>query len=124
MKIKSIAAVGAMGAGLGIASFIGGTGTASAACGEATAPPLERIECFTNAELGAFAESTDPFVAADTLLNGNDDDTSYGSLGLTQQLNTFRNSIVGIPPDPNDPSDPGVAGFLGGPISSQDPSAP
>ena len=42
MKIKSIAAVGAMGVGLGIASFIGGTGTASAACDEAITPPLER----------------------------------------------------------------------------------
>jgi len=124
MKIKSIAAVGAMGVGLGIASFLGGTGTASAACGEVTAPPLERLECFTNAELGAFLNSTDPFVAYNTLMNGNDDDTPYGSLGLTQQFSTFQKSLVGIPPDPADPTDPGTAGFFGGPISSQDPSAP
>ncbi len=49
MKIKSIAAVGAMGAGLGLASFIGGTGTASAACGEATDPTAGARQCFTNA---------------------------------------------------------------------------
>ena len=53
MKIKSIAAVGAMGVGLGVASFIGGTGTASAACNEET-PPLTpaRVECVTNANIG------------------------------------------------------------------------
>ena len=118
MKIKSIAAVGAMGVGLGIASFVGGTGVASAACGDVPNPLLERANCLVSQDLAAFANSTDPFVAADTLLNGTPEDTPYGSLGLTEQLNTFRNSIVGIP------GTPGTAGFLNGPISSQDPSAP
>ena len=42
MKIKSIAAVGAMGVGLGLASFIGGTGTASADCNAGHDP--DRLE--------------------------------------------------------------------------------
>src|SRR5262245_88346 len=111
MKIKSIAAVGALSAGLGIAGFIG-AGTASAACGEATTPPLERANCLVSQDLGAFLDSTDPFVAANTFLEGNDDDTAFGSLGVNHQLETFQNSLTG----------PG--GFLSGPISSQDPSAP
>ncbi len=115
MKIKSIAAVGAMSAGLGIASFLGGTGTASADCGEATTPILERANCLVSQDLAGFANSTDPFVAADQLLNGDPSDTPYGSLGLNHQLDTFKNSIVGTED---------TAGFLGGPISSLDPKAP
>ena len=118
MKIKSIAAVGAMGVGLGVASFIGGTGTASAACGDLTTPPLERANCLVSQDLAAFGDSIDPAQAVDTFLNGNADDTPYGSLGVTQQLNTFQNSLFGIP------GSPGTAGFFNGPISSQDPSAP
>lgn len=115
MKIKSIAAVGAMGVGLGVASFIGGTGTASAACGDLTTPLLERANCLVSQDLAGFQESIDPAANIDTLLNGAPDDTPYGSLGLNNQLDTFRNSIVGTPT---------TTGFLGGPISSQDPKAP
>ncbi len=39
MKIKSVVAVGAMGVGLGLASFVG-AGTASAACTDV--PPISR----------------------------------------------------------------------------------
>ncbi len=90
MKIKSIAAVGALGAGLGIASFIGGTGTASAACDQVPTPPLERASCLVTPDLAAFANSIDPFVAADTFLNGNDDTRA----GPTDQPKTFSDSLA------------------------------
>ena len=110
MKIKSVAAVGAMGVGLGIASFIGGTGTASAACNQATTPPLERISCLTNADLAAFGESINPAANINTFLNGTDTTeggvTTNDGLGVLDQPNTFVNSIVG------------EGGFLSGPISS------
>jgi hypothetical protein len=112
MKIKAVAAVGAMGVGLGVASFIGGTGTASAACAEATTPILERANCLVSQDVGAFLNSTDPFVAVNTLLDGTPTDTAFGSLGLNHQLDTFQNSLTG------------KGGFFSGPISSQDPSAP
>lgn len=113
MKIKSVVAVGAMGAGLGLASFIGGTGTASAECNQATTPIVERIQCLTNADLAAFGSSIDPATQLDILINGNDDDTDFGSLGLAHQPATFVNSLVG------------EGGFFSGPISSQDqPTAP
>src|SRR5690242_709025 len=118
MKIKSIAAVGAMGVGLGIASFIGGTGTASAACGDIPNPLLERVNCLVSQDLGAFQDSINPATAVNTFLNGSPNDTPYGSLGVTQQLSTFQKSITGIP------GSPGTAGFLNGPISSADPSNP
>ena len=118
MKIKSIAAVGAMGVGLGIASFIGGTGTASAACGDVPNPLLERANCLVSQDLEAFGNSINPAQNLDTLINGNPDDTPYGSLGLANQLDTFQKSLFGIP------GSPGTAGFFNGPISSQDPSAP
>ncbi len=118
MKFKSVAAVGAMGLGMGIASFIGGTGTASAECGDVPNPLLERANCLVSQDLAAFGESIDPAANLDTLLNGAEDDTPYGSLGLTQQLDTFQKSLFGIP------GSPGTAGFFNGPISSQDPSAP
>ena len=53
MKIKSVAAVGAMGVGLGVASFIGGTGTASAdQCGDMppVSPPSD-ISAYVNANV-------------------------------------------------------------------------
>lgn len=106
MKIKSVLAVGAMGAGLGLASFIGGTGVASAECDQATTPILERANCLVSKDLGAFLESTDPFVAYNTLVEGNEDDTDFGSLGLAHQLDTFQNSLTG------------ERGFLSGPVSS------
>lgn len=106
MKIKSIAAVGAMSAGLGIASFLGGTGTASAVCDQADTPPLERANCLVSKDLGAFLDSTDPFNQVNTLLEGNEDDTDFGSLGLNHQLDTFQNSLTG------------ERGFLSGPVSS------
>ena len=120
MKIKSIAAVGALSAGLGVASFIGGTGTASAACGDVPQDLVERANCLVTQDLGTFAETANPINGINTLINGGDpaDDGPYGGLGLTQQLGTFQNSLFGVP------GSPGTAGFFDGPISSQDPSAP
>ncbi len=108
MKIKSIAAVGAMGVGLGIASFIGGTGTASAACNDDT-PPLTpaRVECVTNANISTFLATTDPFTQVNTFLNGTDTTeggvTTNDGLGILDQPQTFVDSVVG------------KGGFLDGP---------
>lgn len=105
MKIKSIAAVGAMGVGLGFASFIGGTGTASAACNDETDPLTPaRVECVTNANIGTFLATTDPFTAVDTFLNGTTDEEGVNDgMGIKDQPATFVNSIVG------------KGGFLDGP---------
>jgi hypothetical protein len=72
MKIKSIAAVGAMGVGLGLASFVGGTATASAdQCGESpTGFTPSNIICNINAQTGTFAMSVNPATNIDTFLNG------------------------------------------------------
>ncbi|WP_123023308.1 hypothetical protein [Mycolicibacterium stellerae] len=106
MKIKSIAAVGAMGLGLGFASFIGGTGTASAECGLPTTPPAERVSCLVNADLSEFASSTNPANQLNTLFNGTDTETcvtdntgehcetSNDGLGLNDQLDTFKDSLA------------------------------
>src|SRR5262249_32779877 len=117
MKIKSVLAVGAMGVGLGVAGLVGGTATASAACGDLTTPLLDRANCLVSQDLGTFQETVNPLNGIPTLIYGGDpaDDGPYGGLGLTQQLDTFKNSIVGTPD---------TTGFLGGPISSQDPKAP
>ena len=118
MKIKSIAAVGALGVGLGLASFIG-AGTASADCSSPTTgtppvtnpdykPPLTpgRVICVTNEQLAEFARTTSPKYNIDVLLNGTVDSKGVNSgLGLKDQPSTFVNSIFG----------PG--GFLDGPRS-------
>ena len=100
MKIKSIAAAaGAMGVGLGIAGFIGGTGTASAACGDDHPHPrLERVNCLVNRAIAAFGDSVDPrHQPSDrTFLNGTPDRQRLRQPGPRRdQPNTFVNSIVG-----------------------------
>ncbi len=75
MKIKSIAAVGAMGVGLGLAGLIGGTGTASAACSDdpTTRRRWQRANCTRRRRtVAAFqAISIDPRRSnIDILLNG------------------------------------------------------
>jgi hypothetical protein len=106
MKIKSIAAVGAMGVGLGIASFIGGTGTASAACDDTQIPIGERANCLVSQDISGFLQSTDPFTAVNTFIEGSPDDTDFGSLGVAHWGDTFKNS---------------VADFANGPRSSIEP---
>ena len=122
MKIKSIAAVGAMGIGLGLASVLGGTGVASAGCSNSTqpgpgtppnpptvpnpgyTPPLTpaRVLCVTNEQLAEFQRTTSPQYNLDVLVNGTKD---HPELGLVNQPGTFVNSIVG------------EGGFLDGPRS-------
>jgi hypothetical protein len=108
MKIKSVAAVGALGLGLGVAS-LAGAGTASAqTCAEDT-PPLtpNRVVCVIGEQTGTFFMSVSPATQIDTFLNGAPDDTDFGSLGILNQPQTFVNSVVG----------PG--GFLDGPRSPE-----
>jgi hypothetical protein len=119
MKIKSFAAVGALGVGLGVASFIGGTGTASAdVCG---APPIgiinpANIACVTNAEVSEFLRTTSPQYNIDTLLNGTGQGAENDGLGLLQQPGTFVSSVQTFlsgptAPDPAPPSGGPGGGF-------------
>ena len=110
MRIKSIAAAGALGVGLGIAG-LASAGTASAACDLATTPPLERARCLTEQSLTAFGTTISPQYNAQVLLYGTKDpDTGERSgLGLVDQPATFVNSIVG------------EGGFLSGPIAPDQP---
>ena len=107
MKIKSVAAVGAMGVGLGVASFIGGTGTASAGPAECDALPIGggKLACLTNDQVGTFLQTTSPGYNIDVLLNGNEDDPD---LGLLDQPTTFANSIGDFLNGPTNP-DPAAA---------------
>jgi hypothetical protein len=104
MKIKSIAAVGALGAGLGFASFLG-AGTASAADPCAGTPALSpaRVACLAATQTNTFISTANPVNGIPTLIEGSPDDTDFGSLGIAHQGSTFVNSITG----------PG--GFLDGP---------
>jgi hypothetical protein len=111
MKIKSIAAVGAMGLGLCLAGLVGGTGIASAApCDDpmTATPPLTpaRVACVTNEQLAEFGRTISPQYNLDVLINGTvDDEGNRSGLGLVDQPGTFINSIVG------------EDGFLDGPRS-------
>ena len=117
MKIKSIAAVGAMGIGLGLAGLVG-AGTASADCSTpGTAgytPPLTpaRVACVAAEQTNTFVSTANPATQIDTFLNGTtttnpDGSTSNDGLGIKDQPSTFVNSVVG----------PG--GFLDGPRSPE-----
>ncbi|OBK74847.1 hypothetical protein [Mycobacterium sp. 1274761.0] len=119
MKIKSIAAVGAMGLGLGVASFIAGTGTASAdQCGT---PPFglhpANIACVTNAEVGDFLRTTSPQYNIDVFLHGQNetagDPSTNNGLGILDQPKTFVDSVgefLGGPKAP-DPAPESGSGF-------------
>ncbi len=75
MKIKSIAAAGAIGLGMGFAGLFVGAGTASAQCNQATTPPLERAQCLVNADIAGFLDSANPVNQVNTFLNGTDTET-------------------------------------------------
>lgn len=101
MKIKAVAAAGALGVGLGIASFIG-AGTASADCStEGTpgyTPPLTpaRVACVAQEQTNTFLVTTDPGYNYDLLMNGNpdpDSPTGRDGLGLKDQPQTFQDSV-------------------------------
>ena len=115
MKIKSIAAVGAMGIGLGFASFLG-AGTASAdQCGESpTGFTPSNILCNINAQTGTFAMSVSPQNQLGTFLNGTDSTTcqpgspptcttSNDGLGVKDQLGTFAASLQDFASGPRSP---------------------
>ena len=89
MKIKSIAAVGAMGVGLGLASFVGGTGTASAETRADDDPPIHAEQCRMRVPIeqtGEFLRTISPQYNVDVLLNGQNenrgaDPTTNNGLG-------------------------------------------
>ena len=102
MKIKSIAAVGAMGVGLGLASFIGGAGTASAGLAATdAAPPVDanRVACVSQRALGEFLRTDPPAVNLDVLVNGTADDDPLRQLvsASSHQPNTFTDSLAWRP---------------------------
>jgi hypothetical protein len=115
MNIKSVAAVGALGVGLGVASFIGGTGTASAdQCGQLpTGFTPTNIACVTNADISEFLRTTSPQYNIDVLLNGSGEGDDNNGLGLLQQPQTFVNSVGDFFSGPRapDPAPPSGSGF-------------
>lgn len=64
MKIKSIAAAGALGLGMGFVGLIGGTATASAACGDTPIPVGERVGCLAAGYTNTFLNGTDTEVCS------------------------------------------------------------
>jgi hypothetical protein len=120
MKIKSIAAVGALSAGLGIAGFIG-AGTAAAVpdppptCGESpTGFTAGNIICNVESQTGSFLQSIDPARNIGILINGENvadagDPPKASGLGLRDQLGTFQGSLQDFakgPQSPDGPSEP------------------
>jgi hypothetical protein len=105
MKIKSIAAVGAMGVGLGIASFIGGTGTASA--DECGTPPFGlnpgNIVCNVVSNGRSFFMSVRPDYNVGVLLNGTADNPE---LGVLDWPSTFASSVADFAGGPRAPGGP------------------
>jgi hypothetical protein len=95
MKIKTVAAAGALGLGIGFVGMVAGTGTANAACGDLTTPPLERVRCLTEANLEQFGASINPANQINTFLNGTTDpDTGENDgLGILDQPATFVQSL-------------------------------
>lgn len=112
MKIKSIAAVGALSAGLGIAGFIG-AGVSSAAptesC-ESTTPAFTpaRAACVAGENVAIFGNTTNPAYQLDQLLSSGED-SNGNAVGLTHWGSTFQSS---------------VGDFLNGPRAPEDPTAP
>jgi hypothetical protein len=119
MKIKSIAAVGAMGLGLGIVSFAG-AGTASAEeCGEVPIGITPgNIICNVVSNAGTFAESISPQYNIGVLLNGNEDNPD---LGLLDQPATFGRSVQRFASGPIAPGGPSP---VDGTAPGADPNAP
>jgi hypothetical protein len=116
-RVLIAAAVGTIGAGLGVATFIGGTGTASAQeCGQAPVGLTPgNIVCNIVSNGSSFAMSVSPQYNLGVLLNGTEDNPE---LGLLDQPSTFLASLqafVSGPqapggPSPVDTSDPGSGG--------------
>lgn len=123
MMIKSIAAAGAIGVGLGLASLVG-AGTASADCSTAPTtsdpnpdftPPLSlaRVQCVTNANIAEFQRTTSPQYNLDVLVNGQIVDGENTGLGLKDQVGTFQSSVGDFLNGPREPdtAPPSGSGF-------------
>ena len=121
MKIKAVAAAGAIGLGMGVAGLITAGSASAEECGApgSDAPPFAgpigtgTIICNVVSNSGSFFMSVSPDYNARVLLFGtqNDDGTPSG-LGLVDQPATFVGSIFG----------PG--GFLDGPRAPGGPALP
>ena len=101
MKIKAIAAAGAIGLGIGFAGLIT-AGTASAdECGADNDPPVGpigtgKIICNIQSNGSSFFMSVSPLNNAQILLFGTQDaDGNPDGLGLVDQPTTFMDSVVG-----------------------------
>lgn len=93
MRIKSIAAVGAIAAGMGLAGVIS-AGTASAAeCNTLTTPLAQRLACLAEANAATFASTIDPAANIDVFLNGTGEGADNDGLGIKDQPKTFVNSL-------------------------------
>ena len=94
MKIKSIAAVGAIGVGMGLAGLVSaGTASAAPTC-ESTTPPFTpaRAACVAGENVAIFTDSANPANQLGILINGT---TENPELGLKNQPSTFVNSVAG-----------------------------
>lgn len=98
MKIKKVAAAGAIGIGMGVAGFIGG-GTASAdTCPPPdptpTTPVTQRVACLAQNYTNSFLTTIDPRYNANVLIFGTvDDNGNRSGLGLVDQPATFAQSL-------------------------------
>ena len=115
MKIKAIAAAGAIGLGMGVAGLITAGSASADECGANNDPPVGpigtgKIICNIQSQGSSFFMSVSPANQLGILVFGTEEDDGEGGtvrsgLGLVDQPATFVNSIVG----------PG--GFLDGPRS-------
>jgi hypothetical protein len=146
MKIKSVAAVGAMGLGLGFASFIGGTGTASAGPGTCpppdptpTTPISQRASCLAQNYTNSFLTSTSPAYNAQVLIYGTQETVctedegpggtpgchvEYSGLGLQDQPATFVQSVQDFLSGPVGPDGPPTAADPHPPGATEGPLGP
>ena len=67
---------------------------------------IPRVECVTNANIATFGETANgilnPAVSIPRLIEGTPDDSDFGSLGLANQVNVFRQSVADFADGPRE----------------------